>query len=497
MSKQVVILHGWSDSSDSFKQLAGFLKKSGFTAVPIFLGDYISMYNDVTIDDVVKRMEEVIVERMALPASSAKRLGPTFHMIVHSTGGLVARRWIAKYYADRTCPVQNLLMLAPANFGSVLAHKGRSMLARVAKGWRTGFETGDEMLYALELGSPFQWELAKSDLFADRADAPVFYGPDRVRPYVIVGTFPYDTVVRSIINENGSDGTVRVAAANLNVQGVTIDFTGDPKRLLEPEFLPWNRRGGEDDRFPLAVVPDRNHTTVKEPESPGYAQHEADQQRLGQLIVQALQVKNAAGYRKVRDAWDAVSADTRTFAGDSPDAEKHRRDYFKGNKAQNTYFHEHYQVQVRAVDEFGLPVDDYFLTFMPQWKEKKLFGLLTKMTKQSAHFQDKVLAGVHRHRRAASHITLFMDRYAMMGQGGFYDNVTKDQLQALAFTVTAEDPGERVAYFSRTKGGKRGVIALHDRDSKTNRWLTKNCTHFVELIIPRAAADNVFTLKRG
>jgi alpha-beta hydrolase superfamily lysophospholipase len=496
MSKQVVILHGWSDKSDSFKPLAAFLKKSGFTAVPIFLGDYISMYNDVTIDDVVKRMEALIRERMALPASSKKRLGPSFHMVVHSTGGLVARRWIAKYYAGRDCPVKNLLMLAPANFGSVLAHKGRSMLARVAKGWNTGFETGNEMLYSLELGSPFQWELARSDLFSTKSNDPVLYGKDRVRPYVIVGSYPYDSAVRKIVNENASDGTVRVAAANLNAHGVTIDFTGDSKHLIEPKISQWSKRGGADNRFPLAVVPDRNHSTVKEPDSPGYAEHEADQRRLGQLIVRALKVTNAQQYLKVREEWDEITAQTRTFAGDSDEAEKHRRAYFKGNKAKSSYFHEHYQVHVRALDEFRRPIDDYFLTFMPHWKEKSFLGLRTKMTKESSYFHDKVLAQVHRHRREEANVCLFMDRYAMMGKGGFYERVAKDKFQGLAFTVTAEDPGERVAYFSRAKGGKRGLIALHGPGSDQNRWLKRHCTHFVELIIPRAAVDEVFTLKR-
>lgn len=496
MSKQVVILHGWSDKSESFRPLANFLKQNGFQPVPLFLGDYISLRDDVTIDDVVKRMEEVVAERMALPASSKKRLGPSFDLVVHSTGGLVARRWIAKHYSDRPCPVKNLLMLAPANFGSVLAHKGRSLLARVAKGWRTGFETGEEMLYALELGSAFQWDLAQSDLFADRPGAPVLYGPDRVRPFVIVGTYPYDSLVRKIVNENGSDGTVRVAAANLNAYGATVDFTGDPKHLLEPKMTGWTRRGGADLRFPLAVVPDRNHGTVKDPLDPGYAQREADQKKLGGYIVQALKVRNADQYAKVRDEWDAVTMDTRTYAGFSDDAEKHRRDFFKGNGAEAQYFHEHYQVVVRAEDEFGRPIEDYFLNFMPEWKKKRWFGLGTKMNKESAYFHDEVLEHVHRHRREKAHTCLFLDRYDMMRKDGFYDRVAKDKLQKLAFAVTAEDPGDRVAYFSRSANAKQGLIPLHDRESKSNRWLQRHCTHFLKLVLPRVAVDDVFRLKR-
>ena len=36
---QVVILHGWSDTSDSFAPLANFLKARGFQILDLFLAD--------------------------------------------------------------------------------------------------------------------------------------------------------------------------------------------------------------------------------------------------------------------------------------------------------------------------------------------------------------------------------------------------------------------------------------------------------------------------
>lgn len=498
---QVVILHGWSDKSASFEPLAKFLEKNGYDAVPIFLGDYISLRNDVTIDDVAKRMEAVVRARMAKPESSPDRLGPSFHMIVHSTGGLVARRWVSRYHTAGDFPLRNLVMLAPANFGSALAHKGRSVLAKVAKGWHTGLETGDEMLYALELGSSFQWDLARADLFAQPGDATVYYAPRKIRPFVIVGTFPYDEGIRKLINENGSDGTVRVAAANLNARGMTLDFTGDPKRLMEPEVRPWIRRGGDDLRFPLAVLPDRNHGTVTRPDpedadgkGKGYARDVVDQERLGDLILEALAVTGPADYALTLDHWDAVTNETRTFAGDSPEAERHRTEFFRdGVGAKDQYFHEHYQVVVRATDEFGDPIDDYFLAFMPEWKKRKWWGG-TDMPDAGVFFHDEVLAHLHRHNRDKANVCLFLDRYDMMRKGGFYDRVDASQVKRLAFTVTAENPGDRVAYFSREKDS-RGLIPLHERMSRENRWLQRHCTHFLELIVPRAAVDEVFALR--
>src|SRR5580658_3481360 len=47
----VVILHGWSDNSTSFKPLAAWLRTQGFPVTPIFLGDYLSMNDEITLKD--------------------------------------------------------------------------------------------------------------------------------------------------------------------------------------------------------------------------------------------------------------------------------------------------------------------------------------------------------------------------------------------------------------------------------------------------------------
>lgn len=56
----VLIVHGWSDDSDSFKPLASFLKAQGFKTVSLFLADYLSMDDDVTHADAAKAMEEAV-----------------------------------------------------------------------------------------------------------------------------------------------------------------------------------------------------------------------------------------------------------------------------------------------------------------------------------------------------------------------------------------------------------------------------------------------------
>jgi len=500
MPRQVAILHGWSDASDSFEPLAKFLRRNGYRTVPIFLGDYVSLRDDVKIDDVTKRMEEVIRDRLAKPASARGRLSAPFDLVVHSTGGLVARKWIAAHYADdpSACPVRNLVMLAPANFGSKLAHKGRSMLGRIVKGWKTGFETGEEMLHALELSSPFLWDLAEADLFANPG-APSrkpFYGPDLIRPFVIVGTHPYDSTITKITNEDGSDGTVRVAAASLNAWGRTVDFSGGDEFLLEPKVTEWPKRGGKENVFPLAVLPDRDHGSVTRPDDDGYSKVPEVRRRLGELIRQALSTDSADDYRKAVDDWKAVSMETRRLAGEGPDAQRQRDGLFRRRDTPREYFHEYYQVFVRAEDEFGVEVPDYFLSFMPKTR-KHWYSLRATLTKAGVYFHDEVLEDTHTHRRTNANRCLFLDRFDLMKSGGFYDRTTKTESEDLTFTVTAADPGDHVAYFTHRSSAKRGLVVLHRRDAPAQRWLRRHSTHFLKIIVPRASVPEVFRMRRG
>lgn len=500
MKRQVAILHGWSDHSESFEPLAAFLRAHGYKTVPVFLGDYISLRDDVNIEDVAKRMEEVVRDRMALAKNSRQRLDKEFDLVVHSTGGLVARRWIASHYADRPCPVKNLVMLAPANFGSRLAHIGRSMLGRIAKGWRTGFETGEEMLYALELGSRFQWQLAQDDLLVEAGTAngdTRFYGADRVRPYVIVGTHPYPGLAEKLTNENGSDGTVRVAAANMNIQGLTIDFSGAPENLLNPVLTPWEKRGEPEDDFPLAVLPDRTHGNIVDPGDSGLSRDEKAQARLGQLILQALSVNTPKQYAKTRNEWQAVTAATRKLAGSSDDAQQSRDRFFAGKSTPGEYFHEYYQIHVRVEDEFGEPIPDYFLSFMPRQKQH-WYSLAKSFSEEGVFFHDEVLESVHQHRRDQSHRTLYIDRFDLMRDGGFYSKlkVPEDEKQ-LHVTISAADPGDRIAYFTREKSLRRGLIKIHQKLAPEQRWLRRHQTHLVKVIVPRAADPDIFKLNRA
>jgi hypothetical protein len=484
MATQVIILHGWSDKSESFRSLRDFLVANGRTATEVWLSDYISLDDDVRIDDVSKRMDDVVRAGIADGTITVP-----FDLIVHSTGGLVARHWISTFYPDgraladkMPCPVKRLVMLAPANFGSALAAKGKSMLGRVVKGWNNWFQTGTEMLQALELGSEFQWNLALNDLFDREGDGRRCYGKNRVWPFVIAGTKGYTDLLRQIVNENGSDGTVRCAAANLNAAGITIDFSEDSG---EPRITTWPRRSG-DVIFPFAILPDRDHSSVHEPvEATGAAQIWSD--RLGELILEALGVATDTQYRNVQQRWAALTEETGTL-GDGGDLFNAAFGNTRPNAGPEA-LHQYFQVSTYVRDDEGRPVDDFFLEF---------FAPEQRGAEHVVYFHREVMEDVHTNTLSAARRCLYIDRTDLMF--GFYPLMKSAERQQLAMSISAAPPGRNITYFEKTNVGAKGHVVVHrfddDKREDLEARLIRNCTHLVEIIIPRRAVDKVFSVSR-
>lgn len=501
MPRQVLIVHGWSDDSDSFIPLAEFLEDHEFQAEALWLGDYISLEDDVKVEDVAKRMQAVILDMQG-----AGRLGESFDMIVHSTGGLVARQWLATYHTGgmdkdgKACPVRRLIMLAPANFGSRLATMGQSMLGRIVKGWKNWFHTGKEMLAALSLASDFQWELAQRDLFMPEGetDAPAVYGGEGVLPFVIVGTHPYTSLLRQIVNENGADGTVRVPAANLNVRGITIDFS---KNEENPAVDHWRLRHKELE-FPLAVLANRTHGSIVNPKEVDIACNESTHAQLGELILRALRCESTDDYKAITDEWKVISETTARLAQLTDEGAAARRAIFDVDDEDKVeYFHQYMQVVVRVYDDHGDLVPDFFLEF---------FGAKQKSDKEAIYFHSSVLEQVFVNGATRC---LYVDRTDLVN--GFYNQFTSNKTRELCMSVSASPPGDHVSYFSNFKAGAAGQMVVHtekedlvavapapsagtaaDKENKV-RWLKRNCTHFVKIIIPRSPHNEVFTVHRS
>ena len=161
MPNPALIVHGWSDTRESFEPIKQWLVRRGHPTEQVFLGGYASMEDEVTFDDLAlgfqQRFEDLGARQFPLDPFSVD-------VIVHSTGGPVIRHWLAHYLRNivggdlARCPIRNLIMLAPANFGSRLAAQGKTTLAKLVKwGISHGFETGKRILEGLELGSPALW----------------------------------------------------------------------------------------------------------------------------------------------------------------------------------------------------------------------------------------------------------------------------------------------------------------------------------------------------
>src|SRR5882724_11093650 len=211
----VVFVHGWSvTSTDTYGGLpialaANGAKDPGIRVEHLYLAKYVSFADEVNVDDIARGMQAAVTAEV-LPKLSR---GERFACITHSTGGPVVRKWIELFFGAKLdqCPLQHLIMLAPANHGSALAQLGKGKLARM-KFFLEGVQPGQGVLDWLELGSEESWALNLAWLEYDCTAAGLY-------AFVLTGqsidrSF-YDNL-NSYTGEPGSDGVVRVAAANMN-----------------------------------------------------------------------------------------------------------------------------------------------------------------------------------------------------------------------------------------------------------------------------------------
>ncbi|MGY3038615.1 hypothetical protein ACVWWQ_000202 [Rhodanobacter sp. TND4EL1] len=228
----LVFVHGWSVTNTSAygrlpRQLQQHAASAGLplTLADIWLSEYVSFDDAVTMGDLIRGFDHALRDLHLRDAS--------FACITHSTGGPVIREWL-RAQRDRpathsTIRLSHLVMLAPANFGSALAQLGKGMLGRL-KAWFGGVEPGQRILDWLELGSAGSLSL---NLDYIHSDDPLSRGQFQ---FVLTGDRPdrklYDQL-NSYTGEDGSDGVVRIAAANLNAHHA----------VLSPQF---NSAGGID-----------------------------------------------------------------------------------------------------------------------------------------------------------------------------------------------------------------------------------------------------------
>ena len=92
----------------------------------------------------------------------------------------------------------------------------------------------------------------------------------------------------------------------------------------------------------------------------------------------------------------------------------------------------------------------------------------------------------------ASLRNLYFDRTDLME--GYYPALPRTTEPVLYLSISAASPGKNISYFEREKTGAEGMVPVHLEGLQTARWLQRNTTHFVQIIIPRRPSSEVFKL---
>jgi hypothetical protein len=291
----LVFVHGWSVTNTSTygllpQRLQAQAASAGIAlaVADIWLSEYVSFDDVVTMADVVRGFDRALRDLHLQDAS--------FVCITHSTGGPVVREWLRaqreRPHAFSTIRLTHLMMLAPANFGSALAQLGKSVLSRL-HAWAGGVEPGQRILDWLELGSSESLSLNLDHIHGDdAAERDQFL-------FVLTGDRPdrslYDHI-NSYTGEDGSDGVVRIAAANLNARHAVLARQGsgtDATLAINATVAP---------RTAFKLIPGAAHSGLEQGVMAAAPQATVD------ALLRCLQVRDVAGYRQLCDVFDAENA---------------------------------------------------------------------------------------------------------------------------------------------------------------------------------------------
>jgi hypothetical protein len=445
---KVILVHGWSvhhtNTYGGFPEwLSKQKSKAGqpFDVSEDFLSKYISFDDTVTLDDVCNAFDFALQQVVG----NAEK----FACITHSTGGPVIRNWMTLRYGKKLqgCRLTHLIMLAPANHGSALAQLGKGRVGRI-QAVTEGVEPGQKILDWLELGSDGQWDLNSEWLDYDCVAAGIF-------PFVLTGQSIdrklYD-FVNSYTDEEGSDGVVRVAAANMNYSKLRLKQTDGGLKSVAPKTTK---------RTALAVLRGRSHSGKKMGIIRSVTPDNADTHPTAQNVLKCLSVTSARDYARVADEFDQLTKTTQDEAATNPDVYLHRE-----------YFVQRYaQIVFRFVDDFGTPLTDYELLFTagPDYSPDKF---------PAGFFVDR-----QRNQLNPSKLTYYLN-YDKIAQG-----IDSDSLKGkLGFTLLAHpqrNSGRPVFY---------DPVDYHSTFNTLKKYLVPNQTLMVEFNLHRHIDTVVFQL---
>lgn len=219
--KPILLIHGYSSEGknntpeDIYGSLVSDLRAEfgDEVVLSLNLSRWISLSDGISLDDISFAMDR------ALRSEFSAFLQSGFNVVIHSTGALVVRNWI-KLFSPKPSPIDNLINLAGANFGSGLAHVGRGQLARWGRQLK-GTGRGVKVLNELEFGSGKTIDL-HCHFLNEGCD---MYSDYEVQEFCLIGSETLDPlrlIPIRYVKEDSSDNTVRTSAGNLNLNYVSV-----------------------------------------------------------------------------------------------------------------------------------------------------------------------------------------------------------------------------------------------------------------------------------
>lgn len=326
--ERILLVHGYSETSlGAYSDFPSMLTKAGYTVDQIVLSAFNSLDDQITIDDLAFALEEHARDLEAGGWDFSKAA-----VVCHSTGALVARRWLLnRRQANKGSSVpSHFITMAGANHGSTLAQVGKSVLGYVQKLLQKHvLSVGAGVLADLDYGSDFLLRLNRQWLVA--ANAGLL---DDVFIFSMGGDcLGNDSAVKFLwqSSEPGSDNTVRMSGASLNYRFLIADPDAGTIDFLEPSH-----------RVAHLIVPGKSHfgsdtgilASIHDTNDPAFL-----------AVMEALSVPSTP-YAAVQSKWDASNAAWMANPSKQPDTD-----------ATLVFY---------VSDRAGQPVDDCFIGFLDQ-----------------------------------------------------------------------------------------------------------------------------------
>ncbi|WP_167608071.1 esterase/lipase family protein [Maribellus sediminis] len=466
----LVFVHGYSVTNlNTYGELPVRLKAEGaaqnfeINVEEIYLGQYISFNDEVKLDDISRAFEYAVKEQLAHLLNANER----FVCITHSTGGPLIRNWWSNYYynePDSKCPMSHLIMLAPANFGSALAQLGKGKISRL-KSWVEGVEPGQGVLNWLELGSAAAWELNHEWINA----VEEVIGSEKIFPFVLTGQSIdrkfYDHL-NSYTGELGSDGVVRVSAANLNAQYIKLvqgTSEADSDKLFVEEFQ-------QAQNTAFRIISGKSHSGTD----------------MGIMASVKKRLTDKKSNEIIKAIFDCINVTSKieydtlfkSFSEETTEVQKKElKEIHKGAFKRRTYLHHRFsQVIFKVCDSDGSPISDYDLLF-------------TGPDNDPNHLPEGFLSDRQRNRINKETVTYYFNYDKMLGRdiNGKPTQSGTEIPKQLGILIRPR-PTEGFIRFKECK--------LEASREYLDQALKPNSTTLLEIVLNRNVDTNVFRLNK-